>query len=77
MTEARAINLYYYLVHNHTSRKEINAVLALLKQDHNIDLYALDKRVSKQRRSSPNRFDINSYGTGGSRTLNQTRHMQA
>ena len=76
MTEERAINLYYYLVHHHASRKEINAVLALLQQQHNVDLRQLDKRLNKRRITSPNRFDINSYGAGGSRTLNQTRSMQ-
>ncbi|MCW8328398.1 hypothetical protein MD588_06210 [Photobacterium sp. SDRW27] len=71
MNKERAINLYYYLTQNQAPQKDINAVLKLLQQQHHIDISYLDKR----RKRFPNRFDINSYGAGGSRTLNQTRQL--
>ncbi|MGF1684075.1 hypothetical protein L4D09_15300 [Photobacterium makurazakiensis] len=71
MNEQRAINLYYYLVNNKAPQKDINAVLKLLAEQHHIDLTRLDRK----RPRNQNRFDINSYGAGGSRTLNQTRQL--
>lgn len=71
MTEERAINLYYYLVQNQAPKKELDAVINLLKQQHQIDL----TRLERKRHRPQNRFDINNYGVGGSRTMNQTRQL--
>ncbi|MGF1724653.1 hypothetical protein [Photobacterium nomapromontoriensis] len=72
MTEQRAINLYYYMVENNAPQKEINTVISILEEKYNINLRRLDRKRARPQ----NRFDINSYGAGGSRTMNQTRQMQ-
>ncbi|PSU12775.1 hypothetical protein C9J03_09410 [Photobacterium gaetbulicola] len=73
MTQERAINLYYYLLQENTPQKELNAIMRLLKEDYGIDL----SRIDRKRRRPQNRFDINNYGAGGSRTMNQTRQIQS
>ncbi|MBY5944293.1 hypothetical protein [Photobacterium rosenbergii] len=73
MTEERAINLYYYLVQSKAPKRELDVAISLLKQRYGIDL----SRLEKKRHRPQNRFDINSYGAGGSRTMNQTRQMQS
>lgn len=72
ISKERAINLYYYLLQEKTSQKELNAIISLLKDTYEIDLSRLDKKRARPQ----NRFDINNYGAGGSRTMNQTRQMQ-
>ena len=72
MTQERALNLYYYLVNNHAPQKELDVVIRLLKQQYDIDLSRLDRK----RYRPQNRYNINNYGAGGSRTMNQTRQMQ-
>ncbi|MEH6531144.1 MAG: hypothetical protein V7735_07350 [Photobacterium frigidiphilum] len=76
MNQQRAENLYFYLRQQHAPQKDINAVLKLLRKNYSIDLAQLEKRYRKTLGYSPNRFDINTYGTAGSRTMNQTRQMQ-
>ncbi|KAE8177779.1 hypothetical protein [Photobacterium carnosum] len=76
MNQQRAENLYYYLREQNTSQKEMNVVIKQLIDSYNINLYPLDRRYRARIGYSPNRYDINSYGTAGSRTMNQTRGMQ-
>ncbi|PSU34030.1 hypothetical protein [Photobacterium lutimaris] len=71
MTEERAINLYYYLINNKAPKRELDVVINLLNQQYQIDL----SRLERKRHRPQNRFDINSYGAGGSRTMNQTRQL--
>ncbi|KJG10007.1 hypothetical protein UA38_06895 [Photobacterium kishitanii] len=76
MNQQRAENLYYYLREQNTPQKEMNVVIKQLIDNYNINLYPLDRRYRSRIGYSPNRYDINSYGTAGSRTMNQTRGMQ-
>lgn len=74
MTTDRALNLYAYLKQQNASPQLLASIVKTLQTEHQIDLTAHLK--PKKARPSPNRFDINNYGVGGSRTLNQTRQMQ-
>lgn len=74
MTTDRALNLYAYLKQQNASPQLLASIVKTLQTEHQIDLTAHLK--PKKSRPSPNRFDINNYGVGGSRTLNQTRQMQ-
>lgn len=76
MNQERAENLYFWLRQKNHSQKEINVVIQQLNENHGINLNALDRRYRSRIGYSPNRFDINTYGTAGSRTMNQTRGMQ-
>ncbi|WP_028022011.1 hypothetical protein [Enterovibrio calviensis] len=76
MNQARAENLYYFLRNQNTPQAEINIVIERLFDVHGIDLRKLDLHYRMNRGYSPNRFDINTYGGAGSRTMNQTRQMQ-
>ncbi|CZF81785.1 hypothetical protein D515_01460 [Grimontia indica] len=76
MDEQRAINLYYFLRSQNAPQSQINEVVERINQSYGINLRSLDTQYRKQRGYSPNRYDINTYGTAGSRTMNQTRQMQ-
>lgn len=76
MDQHRAENLYYYLRKQNTPQREIDVIIKQLIDTHNISLYNLDRRYRSRIGYSPNRYDINSYGTVGSRTMNQTREIQ-
>ncbi|MDD1793673.1 hypothetical protein L4D06_13760 [Enterovibrio makurazakiensis] len=76
MNQARAENLYYFLRKQNTPQAEINTVIERLLDLHGIDLKKLDLHYRMSRGYSPNRYDINTYGGAGSRTMNQTRQMQ-
>ena len=76
MNQQRAENLYYYLREQNTPQKEMNVVIKQLIDSYNINLNPLDRRYRYRIGYSPNRYDINSYGTAGSRTMNQTREIQ-
>ncbi|MDD1779651.1 hypothetical protein LRP49_00455 [Enterovibrio sp. ZSDZ35] len=71
----RATNLYYFLREQNSPQAKIDEVISQLNQRYGIDLRKLDISYRKQRGYSPNRYDINTYGTAGSRTMNQTRQM--
>nr|WP_232284234.1 hypothetical protein [Photobacterium sp. SKA34] len=76
MNQQRAENLYYYLRNQKSSQKEINVIIQQLSQNYGINLSELDRRYRSRIGYSPNRYDINTYGSAGSRTMNQTRGMQ-
>ncbi|WP_318439452.1 hypothetical protein [Photobacterium leiognathi] len=76
MNQQRAENLYYYLRKQNSSQKEINVVIKQLSENYGINLSDLDRRYRSRIGYSPSRYDINTYGTAGSRTMNQTRGMQ-
>ena len=75
MNKQRAINLYRYLQETNAEPDIIENVLQRLQTDHHISREDIIPKRKKQT-VSPNRFDINNYGAGGSRTMNQTRSMQ-
>ena len=74
MNKQRTINLYRYLQETKAEPEMIENILQLLQKDHHI---SREEVIPKKKSTvSPNRFDINNYGAGGSRTMNQTRKMQ-
>lgn len=75
MNQERAENLYYFLRQENAPQADINVVIDRLWEIHGIDLKKLDLQYRAQRGYSQNRFDINTYGSSGSRTMNQTRQM--
>lgn len=76
MDQQRAENLYFYMRQQHKSQLEINTMIEKMRLTYGINLEKLDLRYRKQIGYSPNRFDINNYGTAEYRTMNQTRGMQ-